>query len=205
MNTLFYLVLETVPLGIAIAIEFTGPLALAIFGSRQIRDFACLVMALVGLLLLMPWSSNQTALDPYGMVLALAAGCCWALYILFGQKAGAYHCSQSVAIGSFFAACVAVPTGAIHAGYALLSQALIPTGILVAILTVVVPYTLEMSAMTRLPAATFGILMCLEPAVGALCGMLFLHEHLTAVQWLAIMLIVLASLSVARGVPTKQL
>lgn len=201
MNTLFYLALKTVPLGIAIALEFTGPFALAILGSRRIRDFAWMLMALAGLLLLMPWSHEQASLDPLGVALALGAGVCWALYIVFGQKAGADHGSQSVAIGTLFAAVIAVPTGAFHAGWALLSPSLLPAGIGVAILTVFIPYTLEMKAMTRIPAATYGMLMSLEPAVGALCGMLFLHEHLTGFQWLAVALVVFASAGVAQSVP----
>lgn len=99
MNTLFYLALQTVPLGIAIALEFTGPLGLALLGARRPRDVAWVALAVAGLLLLVPWSSQQEALDPLGVAYALGAGLCWALYIVFGQKAGAEHGPQGRCAG----------------------------------------------------------------------------------------------------------
>ena len=199
MNTLFYLALQTVPLGIAIALEFTGPLGLALLGSRRPRDVAWVALAVAGLLLLVPWSSQQAALDPLGVAYALGAGLCWALYIVFGQKAGADHGTQAVALGAMIAAAVAVPWGVIESGMALLAPALLPTGLAVALLSMALPYSLEMFALTRLPTSTFGMLMSLEPAIGALCGFVFLHEQLGVLQWLAIVAVVVATAGATLG------
>lgn len=192
MNLMFYQALETVPLGIAIALEFTGPLAVALFGSRHLRDVVWVALAVLGLVLLVPEQGTQ-ALDPVGVAYALGAGACWALYIVFGQKAGSDHGPQTVALGSCIAAAVAVPFGVVHAGTALLSPALLPIAFGVALLSTALPYSLEMVALTKLPTRTFGMLMSLEPAIGALCGLLFLHERLSVLQWLAIAAIIVAS------------
>ena len=199
MNSLFYLALQTVPLGIAIALEFTGPLGLALLGSRRPRDVAWVALAVAGLLLLVPWSSQHAALDPLGVAYALGAGLCWALYIVFGQKAGADHGPQAVALGAAIAALVAVPWGVMESGMDLLAPALLPLGLGVAVLSMALPYSLEMIALTRLPTSTFGMLMSLEPAIGALCGFVFLHEHLGILQWLAILAVVIASAGATLG------
>lgn len=196
MNLMFYKSLETVPLGIAIALEFTGPLAVALFGSRHLRDVVWVALAVLGLVLLVPKQGTQ-ALDPMGVAYALGAGTCWALYIVFGQKAGSEHGPQTVALGTCIAAVVAVPFGVAHAGTALLSPALLPIAFAVALLSTALPYSLEMVALTKLPTRTFGMLMSLEPAIGALCGLLFLHEQLTVLQWLAIVAIIVASAGAA--------
>lgn len=199
MNSLFYLALQTVPLGIAVALEFTGPLGLALLASRRLRDVGWVVLAVGGLLLLVPWSSQVAALDPMGVACALGAGVCWALYIVFGQKAGAGHGAQTVALGAAIAAVVAVPWGVIESGMALLAPALLPVGFAVAVLSMALPYSLEMFALTRLPVRSFGMLMSLEPAIGALCGFVFLHEHLGMLQWLAIAAVIIASAGATLG------
>ena len=199
MNSLFYLSLQTVPLGVAIALEFTGPLGLALLASRRLRDVGWVVLAVGGLLLLVPWSSQAAALDPVGVACALGAGVCWALYIVFGQKAGADHGAQAVALGAAIAAVVAVPWGVVESGMALLAPALLPMGLAVAVLSMALPYSLEMFALTRLPVRSFGMLMSLEPAIGALCGFVFLHEQLGVLQWLAIVAVVVASAGATLG------
>lgn len=201
MNGLFYQALATVPLGIAVALEFTGPLTLAVLGSRRPRDFVWVVLAVVGLLLLVPWSESQHGVDPLGAFFALAAGACWALYIVFGRKVGAEHGTQSVALGAVIAACVVVPWGVIDAGSKLLQPALLPAALGVAALSMALPYTLEMMAMPRIPATTFSMLMSLEPAIGALAGLLFLHEQLGLLQWLAIGAVIVASAGAALTAP----
>jgi inner membrane transporter RhtA len=193
MNTVFYIALQTVPLGLAVALEFTGPLALALFGSRRLLDVVWAALAAGGLLLLVPWPGSDTALDPFGMACALGAGVCWALYIVFGQKAGAEHGPPMVALGSTIAALVAVPWGVAHAGSALLHPAILPAAFGVAVLSMALPYSLEMMALTRLPTRTFGMLMSLEPALAALCGLVLLHEQLSGLQWLAIAAVIVAS------------
>ncbi|MBV4474480.1 MULTISPECIES: threonine/homoserine exporter RhtA [Pseudomonas] len=193
MNFLFYMSLQTIPLGIAVALEFTGPLAVAIYSSRRAIDFLWIALAAVGLLLLIPTGATTAGLDLTGASYALGAGVCWALYILFGQKAGADNGVTTAALGVMIAALFVAPIGIFHAGAALLTPALIPVAIGVAILSTALPYTLEMVALTRMPTRTFGTLMSIEPAIGALSGLLFLQEYLSLSQWMAILCIILAS------------
>lgn len=179
MNLLFYLSVRTVPLGIAVALEFTGPLLVAILSSRRLLDFLWIGLAVFGIWLLLPLGNSAEPLDLVGAAYALGAGVCWALYILFGQRAGADHGAQGAALGVLVAAILVVPIGVAHAGADLLDPALIPLALGVAVLSTALPYTLEMVALTRLPARTFGTLMSIEPAFGALSGLLFLGERLT--------------------------
>ncbi|MDH0647701.1 threonine/homoserine exporter RhtA [Pseudomonas sp. GD03858] len=205
MNFLFYMSLRSVPLGIAVALEFTGPLAVALWASRRALDFVWIALAVIGLLLLIPVGQTGSELDPVGAAYALGAGVCWALYILYGQKAGAENGIQTAALGVVIAAIFVAPIGIAHAGSALLTPALLPVALGVAILSTALPYSLEMVALTRMPARTFGTLMSIEPAFGALSGLLFLGERLTAWQWLAIFAIITASvgatLSMKRETP----
>lgn len=193
MNLLFYMSLRSVPLGIAVALEFTGPLAVAIYASRRLIDFAWIALAICGLLLLIPIGESTQGIDLVGASYALGAGVCWALYILFGQKAGADNGVQTAALGVIIAALFIAPIGIAHAGATLLTPGLIPIAIAVAILSTALPYTLEMIALTRMPTRTFGTLMSIEPAFGALSGLLFLHEVLSFTQWMAISCIIMAS------------
>ncbi|HEX8591893.1 MAG TPA: threonine/homoserine exporter RhtA [Pseudomonas sp.] len=193
MNFLFYMSLRTVPLGIAVALEFTGPLAVALYSSRKAIDFVWIALAATGLLLLIPMGQTSANLDLPGVAYALGAGVCWAAYILFGQKAGEDNGIQTAALGVLIAAIFIAPIGMVHAGAALLDIALVPTAVAVAILSTALPYSLEMVALTRMPARTFGTLASIEPVFGALSGMLFLHENLTPMQWLAIAAIIIAS------------
>lgn len=194
MNFLYYLALRTVPLGITVALEFTGPLAVAVLSSRRAIDFLWIALAAVGLFLLLPIGHAETGIDPAGTLFALGAGACWALYIVFGQKAGAAYGPQAVALGSVIAAMIVVPIGIAEAGVTLLNPAALPYGLAIALLSTALPYTLEMIALTRLPARTFGILMSVEPVFGALFGWVMLHEVLTGGQRIAIAMIILASI-----------
>lgn len=193
MNLVFYLSLRTIPLGIAVALEFTGPLALALFGSRRLADFVWVALMVFGLALLLPLREQAQALDPLGVMYALAAGVGWAVYIVLGQKAGAAYGADAVTLGTSIGALLAVPVGVAHAGSALLSPALLPFALGVAMLSSALPYTLEMIAMTRMPARSFSTLLSLEPAIAALAGVGFLGEHLSPTQWLAIAAIVVAA------------
>ncbi|MGF6593572.1 threonine/homoserine exporter RhtA [Pseudomonas sp. 2835] len=193
MNFLFYMSLRTVPLGIAVALEFTGPLAVALYASRRAVDFLWIGLAVIGLLLLIPIGQTSAGIDLVGASYALGAGVCWALYILYGQKAGAENGIQTAALGVMIAALFVAPIGIVHAGSALLTPSLLPIALGVAILSTALPYSLEMVALTRIPARTFGTLMSIEPAFGALSGLLFLGEVLTVAQWLAIAAIITAS------------
>jgi len=193
MNFLFYMAIRTIPLGIGVALEFTGPLAVALLHSRKLTDFIWIILAVIGLALLIPMGQAD-ALDLTGALYALGAGVCWAAYILFGQKAGADHGVQTAALGVVIAAIFIAPFGVAHAGVALLDPALIPIALGVAILSTALPYSLEMIALTRMPARTFGTLMSMEPAIGAVMGLVFLHEALSLTQWLAIGAIIVASI-----------
>lgn len=204
MNLLFYMSLQSIPLGVAVALEFTGPLGLALLSSRRLLDFAWIALAAFGLWLLLPSDLAQTQLDPLGMALALGAGLCWALYIVFGQKAGAAHGRQTVALGTWVAALLVLPIGLWQAGGSLFSVDLLPIALGVAVLSSALPYSLEMVALTRLPARTFSILMSLEPAIAALSGLLFLSEQLSWNQWLAIGAIILASAGAAATIKPKS-
>ncbi|WP_312416437.1 threonine/homoserine exporter RhtA [Pseudescherichia sp.] len=194
MNYLFYLSIQTVPLGIAVALEFTGPLAVALFSSRRPVDFIWVVLAVLGLWFLLPLGQDVSHVDLTGAAFALGAGACWAIYIICGQRAGEEHGPATVALGSLIAAVVFVPLGAIQAGDALWHWSILPLGLAVAVLSTALPYSLEMVALTRMPTRTFGTLMSMEPALAAVSGMVFLSETLTLVQWLALSAIVAASI-----------
>jgi len=195
MNLSLYEALARIPLGVAVALEFTGPLALAAFSSRKGLDLIWVGLAASGLLLLTPLSGT-TDLDPLGVVFALAAGMCWASYIVVGRLAGAEHGARATALGCLVAAALVIPIGVIQAGAALLDPALVLPGLSIALLSTALPYTLEMIVMGRMSIRAFGVLMSLEPAIGAASGWLFLHQRLTAPQGLAIAVVIAASVGV---------
>jgi inner membrane transporter RhtA len=200
MNLVFYLSLRTIPLGIAVALEFTGPLALALFHSRRAVDFVWIALVVAGLLLLLPLHDVDKSLDPLGVIYALAAGVGWALYIVLGQKAGAAYGASAVTLGTSIGALVAIPAGFARAGSAMFSPDLLPYALGVAVLSSALPYTLEMVAMTRMSTRTFSTLLSLEPAIAALAGVTLLGEHLAPLQWAAIAAIVVAAAGTALSV-----
>ncbi|MEE3650209.1 MULTISPECIES: threonine/homoserine exporter RhtA [unclassified Brenneria] len=204
MNFLFYLSLRTVPLGIAVALEFTGPLAVAMLSSRKAIDFLWIILAVLGLGLLLPLGQHSGHVDLPGALCALGAGACWALYILFGQKAGANHGAGTAAVGSLIAAMIFCPIGLIYSEASLFSSAVLPLGIAVAILSTALPYSLEMIALTRLPTRTFSTLMSMEPAIAALSGLLFLSEHLSLIQWMALLFIITSSMGASLTIKSAE-
>jgi inner membrane transporter RhtA len=202
MNFFFYLALSYIPLGITMALEFTGPLGVALFASRRPIDFLWILLAALGLAALLPVGVGGAPLSVLGVAYALAAGVCWALYILFGRRAGAAHGGQITSWGTVIGALVIVPIGFAHSGTQLFSPAILPVAIGVAVLSSALPYSLEMFAMPRIATRTFGVLMSLNPALGALSGLIFLGESLTLIQWMAIASIVAAS---AGSAATREL
>lgn len=193
MNLLFYLALETIPFGIAVAIEFTGPLAVALLASRRLLDLLWIGCATTGMAMLLPLGPQAAALDPGGIALALGAACCWALYILIGRRAGAGGGAQAVSLGLLAAMLVTAPFGAPRTAPLWHDPPLLAYAGGVAVLSSAVPFSLEMFALRRLPRQTFGILLSLEPAMAALAAWPLLSERLNAVQWGAIGCIVMAS------------
>ena len=193
MNLMFYQSLRTIPFGVAVAIEFSGPLAVAFFTSRRGIDYLWIAFAIAGLGLLLPLGHDVASLNPEGVLFALGAAVCWAAYILFGKKVGHLHAGHSVALGLSMAAITVVPFGVWHAGSALLQPHILLIGLGVAAVSSAIPISLEMVALKRLTPAAFGVMASMEPAVAALMGVLVLDEHLTALQWLAIALVMCAA------------
>jgi len=202
MNLVFYNALSRIPLGLAVAVEFVGPLGVAVFGSRKPVDVVWGVLAGSGIALITPWTGGG-GVDPLGVALALGAGCCWAAYIVLGGRLSRLlPGGAAVSTGMLVAAVVVVPFAAAAGGFSRLTGGPFAAGVGVALLSSAIPYTLEMIALKALPSRTFGILMSLEPAVAALVGLVFLHEILSPAQWLAVALVIAASVGstvTARG------
>jgi inner membrane transporter RhtA len=193
MNLLIYKAFYLIPIGVAVAIEVTGPLTVALLGSRRPADFFAIALAGVGLWLLLPLAPGPGHLDPLGIAYALGAAGCWALYIVFGKRSSSLQGGRSVAWAMLVASFLVVPLGIGHAGATLLAPAVALTGLLVAVLSSAVPYSLEIVALRKLPQAVFGLLVSAAPAISALTAALVLGEHLNRVQWIAIGFIVAAS------------
>jgi inner membrane transporter RhtA len=192
MNLVFYSALSRIPLGLAVTVEFAGPLAVAVFGSRKAIDVVWVVLAGAGIALITPWTGG--GVDPVGVLLAAMAGACWGAYILLGGRLSrTIPGGAAVSVGMLVAAVTVVPVAAAMGGFAHLTPGRFAAGIGVALLSSAIPYTLEMIALKALPARTFGILMSLEPAVAALTGLVLLGEILTLTQWIAVALVIAAS------------
>jgi len=202
MNLCFYLSLARIPLGIAVTIEFLGPLAVAVAGSRRWLDAFWALLAAGGVVLLM---EGRGDVNLVGFLFALAAGTCWGLYILVGAALGRHTTEgNGLALGMVIAALVAVPFGVIHSGAALIQPRVLIAGFGVALLSSVIPYSLELEALRKIPPRVFGILMSLEPAMAALIGLLILRESLHWTQWIAVLCVMAASAGATRGIATAK-
>lgn len=197
MNLTFYMALRSIPLGLAVALEFTGPLAVAAFASRRASDLLWIGLACIGVLFLVPLGVSAHTTSLTGVGYALAAGAGWAAYSVFGSKTGAALGAAAPAIGTTIAAMIVVPIGVLHAGVALFGPSILLSGVIVAIFCCAIPFTLEMVALVAMPAQVYGTLTSVEPAIGAIAGLIFLHEHLTMVQIAAMSAIMLASVRTA--------
>ncbi len=199
MNLAFFMAIARIPLGVAVALEFSGPLLVAVLASRRRADFAWIALAVVGLLLLCPPVRTAHPVDPAGVAYALGAGACWALYIVFGQRAGRELGSRVTAFGMAIAAALVLPVGLVHAGTALFAPAVLFAALGVGVFSSALPFSLEMMALTRLPARTYGTLTSLEPAIGALMGLALLGERLSLPQWAGIGVVIAAAMGAANA------
>ena len=197
MNYAFYSALDRIPLGVAVTLEFVGPLGVAVAGSRRALDLLWVGLAAAGILLLADLGGGRT--DAAGVALALLAGGFWAAYILLAARAGAaFSGGSGLALAMFAASAVLLPFGIAEGGSGLLSPEVLAVGAGVAMLSSAIPYSFELEALRRLPARVFGVLMSLEPGMAALAGFVVLGEVLGAREIVAIGLVVVASAGAAR-------
>jgi inner membrane transporter RhtA len=195
MNFSIYLAIDRIPLGVAVTLEFVGPLGVAVAGSRRMLDLLWVVLAAAGILLLAPLGVlGGTDLDPVGVAFALLAGCLWASYILLSARTGsAFPGGTGLVIALCVGTLVLSPFGIAGAGYALLDPRLLLTGFGVAMLSSAIPFSLELEALRKIPARVFGVLMSLEPAVAALAGLVVLGERLEMRAVAAIVFVTVAA------------
>ncbi len=200
MNWAIYQSFARIPLGIAVTIEFIGPLALAILGSRRARDLAWVVLAALGVALL---GLEKAELDLVGVLFALLAGAAWAAYILLSAHTGRrWQGLDGLAMASVVATVLLTPLVLGTDGEGLGDARILVIGALVGLLSSVIPYSCEMAALRTLPPSAFSILMSLEPAAAALAGIIVVGEFLSGVQWLALVCVVVASIGATRSRPT---
>ncbi|MGO4821195.1 MULTISPECIES: EamA family transporter [unclassified Flavobacterium] len=192
MNLIFYLAIERIPIGLAVTLEFIGPLVVAVVGSTRLLDYLWVLLAAAGIVLIAPWSDN--GVDLLGVLFALLAGALWAAYIVLGGKVSKImKGGEAVATGMLFATILILPFGVLGDGFQSLTPTLFYLGIALAMLSSAIPFTLEMKALGQLPSRTFSILMSLEPAAASICALLFLQEYLTFNEVLAVIFVVIAS------------
>jgi inner membrane transporter RhtA len=197
MNLCFYSALDRIPLGIAVTLEFIGPLGVAVFGSRRALDLVWVALAAAGILLLSD-PGGAGGLDGLGVAFALAAGALWAAYILLSARVGqAFPGGSGLALALVVATVPLAPVGIAAGGADLLLPWILLVGAAVGVLSSAIPYTLELESLRRLPVGVFGVLMSLEPAVGALAGFVVLGEELATREVVAILLVVAASAGAA--------
>ncbi|MFC9853975.1 EamA family transporter [Streptomyces prasinus] len=197
MNGLFYQSVARIPLGTAVTLEVLGPLALSVLASRRAINFLWAGLALAGVVLL--GGGSFGSLDPLGVAFALGAGVMWAAYIVFSARTGRrFPQADGLALAMGVAALLFLPLGIAESGTKLLEPTTLALGAAVAVLSSVLPYTLELLALRRLPASTFAILMSLEPAIAAAAGFLVLSQALTLTESAAIALVIAASMGAVR-------
>ena len=200
MNFTLYQALDRIPLGVAVTLEFVGPLGVAVAGSRRMLDLLWVVLAAAGIVLLAPLDVlGEMDLDPVGVALALLAGLFWASYILLSARTGStFPGGTGLVIALCISTAALVPVGIVDGGAALLDPGLLLAGFAVAVLSSAVPFSLELEALRRLPARVFGVLMSLEPAVAALVGFVILGERLGLRALAAVLFVTVAAVGASR-------
>jgi inner membrane transporter RhtA len=200
MNWAIYQSFARIPLGIAVTIEFLGPLTLAVIGSRRVTDLIWVVLAGTGVALL---GLSRASLTLSGVLFALLAALAWAFYILLSAQTGKrWPGISGLAIASMVGAIALAPPAILEAGSALLDPTVLALGVAVGLLSSVIPYSFELIALRRIPPRVFSILMSLEPAAAALAAMILLGEFLSLLQWLAMTCVIIASIGATRTSPT---
>lgn len=198
MNLTYYFALSRIPLGIAVTLEFMGPLLLVVFSSKRAIEFLWILLAAGGIALMTPW--NNTNIDLFGAGMALLAGSFWAGYIILGRRVSAVlDGRQAVTIGMLFAFIVALPFAFNSATLVNFKSSMIVPVLALALFCSAVPFSLEMYGLKYIPTKTFSILMSMEPAVGAICGLIFLKEYLSVQEYAAVVLVVIASAGATIG------
>src|SRR5829696_4198482 len=196
MNWSIYESIDRIPLGAAVTIEFAGPLLVAVIGSRRPLDGLWIALAAAGILLLADLRGGS--MDAVGVVLALCAAACWMAYIWLSQRVGqAFPGGTGLALAMAVGALIVLPAGVLQGGSALIKPELLGSALIVALASSVLPYSLELEALRRLPAAVFGVLMSLEPAVAVLAGFAVLGQDLGARELAAVAMVVVASAGAA--------
>jgi inner membrane transporter RhtA len=205
MNVAFYESIQRIPLGIAVTIEFVGPLAVALVGSRRKLDFLWVALAALGIVALMQGDTH--GLNTVGVVLALAAGCMWGLYIVVNARVGkAFEDGSGLALAMCVASVLVLPLGVAEGGASLVHPHSLLLGAAVGMLSSAIPYTLELEALRRIAKSVFGVLMSLEPAMAALAGFLIIGQSLSGRELAGIALVIVASLGAslrARQAPVQ--
>ena len=192
MNLVFYLAIERISIGLAVTLEFVGPLLVAIIGSKRLIDYCWVILAAIGIALIAPWTNE--GVDLLVVLFALLAGALWATYIVLGGKVSQImNDGQAVSTGMLFATILILPFGFYENGLANLTPKLFGMGVALALLSSAIPFTLEMKALGQLPPRTFSILMSLEPAAASICAFIFLQEKLNLYEILAVFCVVIAS------------
>jgi inner membrane transporter RhtA len=207
MNWSFYEAIDRIPLGVAVTIEFAGPLLVSVIGSRRPLDGLWVALAAAGIVVLV--NPGGGSMDPGGVAFALVAGACWMAYIYLSKRVGAaFPGGSGLALAMAVGALIVLPAGVIEAGGALAKPDLLGSAFVVAIASSVLPYSLELEALRRLPAAVFGVLMSLDPAIATLAGLVVLDQDLGVPQLLGIAMVVVASAGAAslshRGEPLTR-
>lgn len=200
MNALFYLALERLPLGVTVTLEVLGPLVLSVVMARRAVAWLWALLALAGVVLLA--GGGWERLDPWGVAFALGAGAAWAGYILASARVGReFSQLDGLAIAMAIGAVLMLPLGIADAGAALLSPAVLALGAAVAVFSSAIPYGLELTALRRLAAGVFAVLMSLAPAIATLAGFLLLGQEMTVLELVGIALVILASIGAVRTAP----